>query len=108
MLPSKKWIIQDQSNGFSVNVNPDPEEEDELTVQQSQDEPRQWVIKQCTGDRDSYMYARNPLHFSRGTSPISIRIYSPKQTGLFWGLPNADKGTTVRYTSFLTDSTGKS
>ncbi|EDR12193.1 uncharacterized protein LACBIDRAFT_323284 [Laccaria bicolor S238N-H82] len=45
LLAQKKWIIQSCSNGFSANMPPDAEEEDEINAKPGQDQPHQWVIK---------------------------------------------------------------
>lgn len=70
LLAQKKWIIQSCSNGFSANMPPDAEEEDEINAKPGQDQPHQWVIKRRQAT-DTYI------------------IYSPTDTALLWGLSNA-------------------
>lgn len=75
LLGQKKWTIQSASNGFSANIPPDPEEEDEINAKQGHDQPHRWVIKRRQATPDTYI------------------IYSPTETGLFWSLQDSNQGT---------------
>lgn len=55
LLTQKKWIIESCSNGFTADIPPDPEDEDEICTKPGEDKPHQWVIKKRQADLDTYM-----------------------------------------------------
>ncbi|KDR86096.1 hypothetical protein GALMADRAFT_205284 [Galerina marginata CBS 339.88] len=79
-LKNKKWTIQGPSD-ISIELGPDAEEGEDVIWAKNPPKPHQWVIKRHSNAEQSYI------------------IYSPTQSGLFWSLPNADKGTIPQLSS---------
>lgn len=77
LLAGKKWNIRSHTSGYRPNIEPEPDEGDEIPLRPAQHKPHSWVLKR------------------RATAPDTYLIYSPSQPGLFWSLSDVEEGASL-------------